>query len=301
MPDAPAPVDAVSLVVLTYNRCEQLCATLERLQALAPSVPLIVVDNASTDNTAARIRMQFPSVRLIRAAANLGAAGRNLGVQAASTPYVAFCDDDVYWLPDSLAKAQDTLNRYPDVAVLSARVLVGPAATTDETCVRMAASPLEGEPEIGPALVGFMAGACVFRVSAFLQAGGYWSGLFLGGEEHLLALDMLQQGWRILYAPQLQAWHFPSALRDASTRATLLPRNALIVAWMRLPWPDAWGHAKDVLSTLPGGVRRHQALLDAYRHYRRSGARRRPVAARVARMVRQVRRAEQMHGAADKS
>ncbi|WP_368643240.1 glycosyltransferase family 2 protein [Castellaniella ginsengisoli] len=282
----------LSLVVLTHNRCEEVLRTLRFLQASAPGVPLIVVDNASTDDTVRRIRRQFPRVHLVCACANLGAAGRNLGVRAASTEYVAFCDDDVCWLPDALPRAQALLDRHPDVAVLSARVLVGPSAALDAACALMAASPLAGEPDVGPALTGFLAGACVFRSVAFRQAGGYWPALFLGGEESLLALELLERDWRILYAPDIVARHWPSKRRDASERRRLLARNALLVAWMRLPWKAALQEAWASLIGLPGWRARWTAIEDALRHERATGARRRPVSARVAGQRSKVRRAQ---------
>lgn len=286
----------ISLVLLTYNRCAEVLRTVRCLLSAAPAVPLIVVDNASTDDTAREIGDLFPQVQLIRAPVNLGAAGRNLGVRAASTEYVAFCDDDVCWMPGALARAGDILDRYPDVAVLSACVRVGASAGVDPTCALMAASPLVGEQDVGPALIGFMAGACVVRVQAFRQAGGYWPALFLGGEEALLALDLMEQGWRILYAPELAARHWPSTARDADGRRRLLARNALLVAWMRLPWKAALCHARDVLAGLPGWPARWGALRDAARHRRAMGARRQPVGPRVAALVMQVRSAERRGG-----
>ncbi len=282
----------LSLVVLTHNRRDEVLRTLGRLGAAAPEVPLVVVDNASTDDTVREIRRRFPRAHLVCAPANLGAAGRNLGVRAVSSEYVAFCDDDVCWLPGALARAQDLLDRHPDVAVLSARVLVGASGAVDPACTLMAASPLDGEPDVGPALVGFLAGACVFRTSAFRQAGGYWPALFLGCEESLLALDLLERGWRILYAPQIEARHWPSVRRDVPGRRRLLARNALLVAWMRLPWGAALSGAWNVLAGLPDWRARWLALRDAVRHGRATGACRRPVGPGVARQLARVRLAQ---------
>src|SRR5690606_12222888 len=72
----------VSVVVLTYNRRDEVLITLERLQAnLAGdlSIPIIVVDNGSPDGTAQAIRQRFPAVTVVASHCNLGAAGRNLG------------------------------------------------------------------------------------------------------------------------------------------------------------------------------------------------------------------------------
>ena len=59
---------------------------------------------------------------------------------------------------------------------------------------------------------------------------------FIGGEEALLTLDLAAKGWHIVYVPQLVVYHYPSAQRDARGRNKLLTRNALWVAWMRLPF-----------------------------------------------------------------
>lgn len=66
----------VSIVLLTYNRAAELERTLGRLLALPDGGPIIVVDNASQDDTAAIVTRRFPQVTLVRCACNLGAAGR---------------------------------------------------------------------------------------------------------------------------------------------------------------------------------------------------------------------------------
>ncbi|MGB7480132.1 MAG: glycosyltransferase, partial [Burkholderiaceae bacterium] len=106
----------ISVVVLTHGRAAELARTLRQLRALPERPPLIVVDNASPDDTAAMVARDFPEAVLVRAPRNLGAAGRNLGAAAARTPYVAFCDDDPWWAPGSLAAAADLLDRHRSVA-----------------------------------------------------------------------------------------------------------------------------------------------------------------------------------------
>ncbi|CAJ0685214.1 hypothetical protein LMG18090_02672 [Ralstonia mannitolilytica] len=234
---APVPC---SIVVLTYNRAATVLETLGKLTALAEPWPIIVVDNGSTDGTADQIAARFPGVTLVRAPRNYGAAGRNLGVASVDTPYVAFCDDDTVWLPGSIARAVDVLQRYPSVAVVAAHVVVGPTRRDDPACEPMAASTLPSEGLPGPALLGFMAGACVVRARAFTEAGGYRRDLFIGGEESVLALDLVDAGWRIVYCREVVTHHNPSPVRDVMQRRALLTRNELLAAWLRLPQDLAW-------------------------------------------------------------
>lgn len=240
----------LSVVVLTYNRADQVLDTLARLAALPDRIEIVVVDNASDDDTAARIAARFPFVQLIVAPGNLGASGRNLGVERVTTEYVAFCDDDTWWSPGALSRAVEILDAAPGVAVLNARVVVGEQGARDETCERMRESPLIRDGLPGPALIGYMAGACVFRTDVFRQVGGYEPRLFIGGEETLVSLDVLSAGYEMIYIEELVIHHHPSALRDSAQRRRLLARNAAWVAWMRLPLPEALSATFDALQTM---------------------------------------------------
>src|SRR5690606_26210424 len=139
------------------------------------------------------------------------------------------------WAPGGLAAAAALLEAHPAVGVLSARVLVGDGEREDPACRAMAESRLPSDSLPGRAVKGFLAGACIVRRDAFLAAGGYEPRFFIGGEEALLALDLLALGWHIVYCPALTVHHYPSARRDARLRHRLLARNALWVAWLRRP------------------------------------------------------------------
>jgi GT2 family glycosyltransferase len=277
----------LSVVILTHNRAQELLRTLAHMDALPEKPPLIVVDNDSIDGTPAIVKRNFPHVKLVALKRNMGAAARNIGVQEAATPYVAFCDDDTWWAPGSLAHAVEMLDTYPRLAVLSARILVGAAERDDPACVLMASSPLRLPGLPGHAVLGFLAGASVFRREAFLEAGGYEPNLFIGGEEGLLAIDLAARGWAMIYVPELVVHHHPSPQRDAGLRRKLLARNAIWIAWLRLSWRTALrqtlrmlGHARradilfatavDTLRGLPWALRnRHVVPLDVESMYRK--------------------------------
>ena len=231
---AVEPDPRVGAVVLTHNRPAELMRTLERLRALPERPAIVVVDNASREPVAPLVAARFPGVRCVALSRNAGAAGRNAGVRACPRPYVALCDDDTWWEPGSLRRAADLLDAHPRVALLNATVLVGPQNRLDPTCRVMARSPLPRSPDLpGVPLLGFMAGASVVRRDAFLAAGGFAPRLFLGGEERLLAIDLVGRGWALLYRDDLYVHHHPSPQRDAAGRRRLLHRNQLWTAWLR--------------------------------------------------------------------
>ena len=125
--------ERVTIVVLTCNRRDEVLRTLAHVVDAHPALPIVVVDNASHDGTADAVTRRHPHVKLVRLAANLGAAGRNAGVAASATPYVAFCDDDTWWLPGGIERAIEVLDAHPRLAVVTARILVGERRHEDPT------------------------------------------------------------------------------------------------------------------------------------------------------------------------
>ncbi|PWJ53827.1 Glycosyltransferase, GT2 family [Quadrisphaera granulorum] len=238
------------VVVITWQRREEALAAVARLLALPERPRVVVVDNGSTDGTAGALRRAHPAavtsgrLEVVALAHNAGAVGRNVGVARLAElglRYAAFCDDDTWWEPGSLARAADVLDAHPDVAVLTARIVVEPRGVEDPIVAELRDSPVVGArlglP--GPALGSFLAGASVVRVSAFQQVGGFSARLWLGGEEELCAADLAAAGWELCYLPDLVVHHHASTLRDSSLRRRHGIRNTVWFTLLRRPWPAA--------------------------------------------------------------
>jgi GT2 family glycosyltransferase len=226
----------VTVVIATRDRRSSLLRTLDRLAALPELPPVIVVDHGSSDGSVAAVRRTHPGVRVIEPGRDLGGGGRTVGARAAATPYVAFSDDDSWWAPGALARAVGLLDAHPGVALLAARILVGPEQRLDATCAAMARSPLvAGEPLPGTPVLGFLACGAVVRRDAFLACGGFEPRFGIGGEEELLALDLAAAGWRLVYAPDVVAHHDPAPGPRGGRRTRVELRNALWSCWLRRP------------------------------------------------------------------
>jgi len=242
----------VGVVMITYQRREEALASVARLVELPERPPVVVVDNGSTDGTAAAIRSRFPQVRVVALGVNRGAVGRNVGVRLLGTPYVAFCDDDTWWEPGSLARAADLLDSCPRVAVLNARIVVEPSGRDDPIVAELRDSPVPAPPWLpGPALGSFLAGASVVRRRAFVAAGGFSARLWLGGEEELLATDLISAGWEICYRADVVAHHRASTVRDANLRRRHGVRNTLWFTWLRRPLAPALSRTAFLARTVP--------------------------------------------------
>jgi GT2 family glycosyltransferase len=246
------PDPRIAVVVITHNRREELLLALTRLRELPEQPHVVVVDNGSADGTAEAVLRDHPWVELIASPDNLGAVGRNLGVERLSTPYVAFCDDDTWWDAGSLRAAADALDAHPRLAVITARILVEPGGVEDPIVVELRDSPVVGADWLpGPALGSFLAGASVLRREAFWEVGGFSERLWLGGEEELMAGDLAARGWELCYLEHLTIHHQASTARDPHKRRADGIRNTLWTTWLRRPVRPALRRTVHLLRTVP--------------------------------------------------
>src|SRR5207237_7043535 len=103
----------VSVIIPTHNRSGFLrLAVLSVLKQTFPDFELVIVDDASGDDTPAVVkRFEDPRIRYIRHERNLRiAAARNTGISNSTGEYVAFLDDDDEWLPSKLQKQVSALD-----------------------------------------------------------------------------------------------------------------------------------------------------------------------------------------------
>ncbi|HEY3473069.1 MAG TPA: glycosyltransferase [Anaerolineales bacterium] len=226
--------------MITRNRGDQIRMALKHLLRLPERPDIIVVDNGSSDATADIARATGDVVEVIQLDRNLGCAGRNVGVLRAKTPYIAFSDDDSWWAAGSLARAVELFESNPDLGLIAAQILVGPSKRLDPLCEVMAISDLPHNSrsaiwDVGLPIVGFAACGAIVRREAFLEAGGFEQRLGVGGEETILALDLLRNGWQLAYVDEIIAYHHPSPIRDRAKRRQIEARNALWSAWLRRP------------------------------------------------------------------
>ena len=116
---------AISVVIPTFNHAHLLPEVLRsvRAQRACPSFEIIVVDDASTDDTATVLATQ-PDVRVVRRARNGGVAhARQTGVEHARGALLAFHDSDDLMLPDRLGSLARILEAHPEVDAVYANGL----------------------------------------------------------------------------------------------------------------------------------------------------------------------------------
>lgn len=87
----------VTVNILSFNRKEELRNTLTKVfEQDYKNIEVIVVDNASSDDSPEMVEKEFPIVKLIKLEKNIGIAGWNEGFKAAKGEYILVLDDDSY-------------------------------------------------------------------------------------------------------------------------------------------------------------------------------------------------------------
>jgi len=215
--DVPTTRDhEITVVLLAYNCAHRIVPIVERLLAL--QLPIVAVDNGSRDDTAS-VLASFEQVELVRLPENIGAAGRDAGVERVHTPYVLFCDDGWYEA-DGLPVVCDLFDRHPNLALINAKILVGDEQRLDPISHEMAESPVPDRHGLpGAVLLSFMAGAVAVRTVAYKEVGGYDPRFFIGGEEERCPSSSPRPTTRCATFP---TWSCTTT-RVSRTRATFAP------------------------------------------------------------------------------
>jgi cellulose synthase/poly-beta-1,6-N-acetylglucosamine synthase-like glycosyltransferase len=237
----------ISVVIITYNGASRIDRTLSQLrcQTVGPDAfDVLVVDDGSTDETAALAAAW--GARVIRLPENRGAgSARNAGLDAVSTPLVAFIDDDCLPVPSWL---ENLLGPFSDLDVDGVGGRIVPSGrpglilsfiTDNNPWAPLSANLLRSgnplyrlvlyllkvlrahrEPQ-GDALFAVAGGNMAFRVDGLRDLGGFNPSLRVAEETDLcLRLHRRTRGARLVYRPQAEVSHrFETSLIGVLRRA----------------------------------------------------------------------------------
>lgn len=227
----------ISVVIVTWNARAYTLECLRSLQQQEPgaAVEIIVVDNASKDGTPEAVAEQFPSVRLILNAENLGfAKANNQGMQASRGRYLCLVNSDVVLPTDCLSHLLAYMEVNPNIGLLGPRMLtpkgnVGysvmrfPTAWNTFCCALGLDSLFKRSRNFG----GFMMKGFTYdhtedvevltgwfwvvRRSAWEEVGGLDEQFFMYGEDIDWSRRFRSGGWRVVFYPNVEALHYGGA------------------------------------------------------------------------------------------
>ena len=131
----PSPL--ASVVIVSYNTRDKLRACLESvaIESAGLDHEVIVLDNASSDGSAAMVRAEFPSIRLIARAENAGfARGVNEAVDLATGEFVILLNPDTIVLDNALTRLVGFAQAHPEYGLYGGRTLDAQGVLAPSSC-----------------------------------------------------------------------------------------------------------------------------------------------------------------------
>ena len=225
----------LSIIIVSYNTSDFLKECIESIKKNTKkfNYEIIVVDNASSDNSVVIVKKEFPQVLVIESIENLGfSKANNLGVEKSKGRYVLFLNPDTVVYKDSLFGMVKFMDEHKEAGAATCK-LVMPGGRLDDAAHRGFPNPwtslsyFSGLSKIFPSSklfggynLGFLdlskpheIDACA---GAFMmvrrQAGekiGWWDeDYFFYGEDLEFCFRLKEIGWKIYFVPSVSALHY---------------------------------------------------------------------------------------------
>ncbi len=234
---------SISIVTVNYNAGLLLADCIDA--ALKQAQQVIVVDNASTDSSLHAIEKRFPAesrLNVIRLDKNVGfAAGCNIGLKAATTPFILFLNPDCILSPGAIVRLLQVMEWDNSIGMAGGRLLNSDGTeqggsrraipTPWRSLVRALGlyrlanywphlffdfhlhhQPLPDKPVEVEAISGAL---MLVRREAIEEVGAWDEGYFLHCEDLDWCMRFRQKGWKILFVPDVQVLHYKGVCSQA--------------------------------------------------------------------------------------
>lgn len=225
--------DPISAIVVNYNAGDLLKVCIESLRACPPVREIIVVDNASRDDSLDALQV-LPEITVVRNSQNLGfAAACNIGIELAHSSYLLFLNPDCSFEQGTIMTIADYLSK-DDKAGMAGGLLINPDGTEQRGSRRSVPTPwrsfvrafglyrlvnrwprlfddfnLHNKPlPTAPIEIEALSGACMLVKRKAVNDVGLWDeGYFLHCEDLDWCMRFRQKGWKILFVPTAKVTH----------------------------------------------------------------------------------------------
>lgn len=224
----------ITLIVLNWNGRSYLDACLTALSNLDyPQYRIVLVDNASYDDSVALVKQHFPQVQIIQNHRNLGfAGGNNAALHGLASEFVVLVNPDVVVKDDWLFELAKAMNADQSIAIAGCKlyypgghliqhaggIINQPRAMPDHRGVR----ELDQGQFDSLCAVDYVTGAAfAIRSSALQTIGLFDEGYFMYFEEADFCARARAAGFQVVYVPTATAVHDESALAVKGSHAYL--------------------------------------------------------------------------------
>ena len=246
------PKPLISFITISYNGYKDTCELIESLQTNIRSVEyeIIVVDNASREDEAAKIQERYPTVISIRSNENKGfSGGNNIGIKAAKGKYLFFINNDTYLKSDQIGCLVERLESRPEIGGVSPKIRfafppqnVQFAGFTPLTSITLRNESIgfgcpDDEKFNAPHSTPYLHGAAMMIKREVIDKASMMPEIFfLYSEELDWSTSMTRAGYELWYEPRCTVFHKESQSTGqlSELRTYYLTRNRLLYAWRNL-------------------------------------------------------------------
>jgi len=238
----------ISVIIPNWNGVRFLRGCLDSLRAQTyRDFEIIVVDNASTDESVPLIEREYPEVVLVKLARNLGLTGGvNAGIKVAKGEIIALLNNDAEAHPDWLSELKSALDRWPTAGSAASKMLL-----YDRREIINSAGDFYGvdgmpgnrgvwQKDVGQfereePVFGGCGGAVAYRRTMLEQIGLFDESLFMYCEDVDLAWRAQLAGWTCIYVPRAIVYHRLSATGGGIIASYYTGRNCIYVLAKNYP------------------------------------------------------------------
>lgn len=230
----------VSIIIVTWNRKEDLNKTLLKLKSLpAKKVEIIVVDNNSNDGTSDLVKNAFSDVKLVVLSKNVGhAIGINEGFKIAKGKYLLLLDDDSYIKEKDLEDMVGKFESEPNLGVLAFNII--DLRSMKSQWQNLNLSIVKPNSDGSYPFFTFLGCGAGLKKEAFVKAGFFKRDFFMSEEEIELTTRMLIEGYDARYYPHFYVYHEVSPRRGKGgmlgSRINYNVRNSIWFIWKYFPF-----------------------------------------------------------------
>jgi GT2 family glycosyltransferase len=228
VPKRSASCPSVSIVIVNFNGRKLLRQCLSTLlETSYPEYEIVVVDNASTDESLAEIGKKFgsnPRIGIVKNSENVGhAEGCNIGAKMTSGKYIVFLDSDIEFNKKNwLSELVNVMEKEETVGVAQAKiVLTKNKNCLDYVCLTVdalgtwAATYGSNEQDLKQnfEILAASSGCCIIRRDVFEQIGGFDGDYFIYDDDTDLSIRARLLGYRVLFVTSAVVIHRSGVLR----------------------------------------------------------------------------------------
>lgn len=184
-------MNKTTLIVISYNSHQTISSCLGKLLHYM-KLPCIIIDNASTDGSAAKLETQFPNCEVIAMDKNLGyGRAANVALEKIETPYALLINPDIIVSPEQIDALINKAQKHQDSAIF--------APATHPKHKTLGHSPLEQKD---------VSGSCMlFDMTKLKEVGFFDENIFLFSEETDLCRRAKNAGYQITLFPDVFVEH----------------------------------------------------------------------------------------------